>query len=338
LVIGGDTTPRRRPMLVRKRDRKRMRKPSATDATAALGASLAMPVARRQRTIARPASAAGFGYYSGRDVRVEFWPAAEEEGITFVRHDLGPSARVPATVACRVEAPRRTSLERDGVRVDMVEHVLAALAGLGVDNCEVWVDAQEMPGCDGSARAFVEAIDSAGIIEQRRPVRQVVIQQSLRIGGGDSWIAAEPPRTAGLSVSFELDFGPTSAIGRQLCSFDVAPHTFRRELSCCRTFIAEDVAQGMRAQGIGQRVTPRDLLIFGPRGPIDNELRFPDECVRHKVLDVVGDLALVGCEVIGHIVAFRSGHQLHAEMAKRLTELAEQSAEPGEIMRLRKCA
>jgi UDP-3-O-acyl N-acetylglucosamine deacetylase len=282
-----------------------------------------MSIARRQRTLAGPASAAGFGYYSGRDVRIEFWPAGENAGITFVRHDLGPHARVPVTTSTRIDAPRRTTLEWDGLRVEMVEHVLAALRGLGVDNCEVWVDAQEMPGCDGSALAFVKAIELAGVVEQRRPVRQIVVNRAIRVGFAESWIAAEPARSAGLSISFELDFGPASAIGRQRFAVDVTADSFRRELAPCRTFIQQEVAQAMLAQGIGHRVTPRDLLIFGPHGPIDNVLRFPDECVRHKVLDVLGDLALTGCEVIGHIVAYRSGHQLHAELAGRLLEQAE---------------
>jgi UDP-3-O-acyl N-acetylglucosamine deacetylase len=297
-----------------------------------------MSVARRQRTLARPASVLGFGYFSGRDVRVEFWPAAENAGITFVRHDLGPGARIPAAAAHRIDAPRRTTLESNGVRVEMVEHVLAALAGLGVDNCEVWVDAQEMPGCDGSARDFVEAIDAAGIVEQRQPVRQIVVGQSVRVADGENWIAAEPPRGAGLSISFELDFGTESAIGRQRYAVDVTPHAFRHELAPCRTFIPEEAAQAMRAQGIGQRVTPRDLLMIGPRGPIENTLRFPDECARQKVLDVVGDLALTGCEVVGHIVAFRSGHHLHAELARLLLKQAEPQNHQFEAAALRRCA
>ncbi|HVT27713.1 MAG TPA: UDP-3-O-acyl-N-acetylglucosamine deacetylase, partial [Lacipirellulaceae bacterium] len=100
-----------------------------------------MSVARRQRTLARPVSVTGFGYFSGRDIRVEFWPAAEHAGISFVRHDIGAAARVPAEVALRIDQPRRTTLELNGIRVEMVEHVLAALAGLGIDNCEVWVNA-----------------------------------------------------------------------------------------------------------------------------------------------------------------------------------------------------
>jgi UDP-3-O-[3-hydroxymyristoyl] N-acetylglucosamine deacetylase len=279
-----------------------------------------MSVARRQRTLVRPVSVTGFGYFSGRDVRVEFWPAAEHAGITFVRHDIGAAARVPATVGLRINVPRRTTLELNGVRVEMVEHVLAALAAMRIDNCEIWVDAPEMPGCDGSSKAFVEAIDAAGALEQRSPVRQLVVGQAMRVGDENCWIEAQPYRGAGLSISFDLDFGSQSPIGHQLFALDITPDSFRHELASCRTFIPEDVAQSILAQGIGKRVTMSDLLIFGPNGPIGNSLRFPDECVRHKILDVVGDLALTGCEVVGHVVAHRSGHALHAELAKRLLE------------------
>ena len=297
-----------------------------------------MSVARRQRTLARPVAVTGFGYFSGRDVRVEFWPAAENAGITFVRHDIGAAAQVPARAALRIDMPRRTTLELNGIRVEMVEHVLAALAGLRVDNCELWVDAPEMPGCDGSAAAFVEAIDAAGIMEQRRPVRQIVVGRTVRVGDAERWIEAQRARSPGLSLSFALDYGSETAIGRQTYAIDVTPETFRRELSACRTFIPQEAAQSMLAQGIGQRVTPRDLLIFGPHGPIDNELRFEDECVRHKLLDVIGDLALTGCEVIGHIVAHCCGHQLHAELAKQLLEQAEADDARFEIFSERRCA
>jgi UDP-3-O-acyl N-acetylglucosamine deacetylase len=297
-----------------------------------------MPVARRQRTLARPVSVTGFGYFTGRDVQVEFWPAAENSGITFVRHDIGPAARIPASAALRVDMPRRTTLELGGVRVEMVEHVLAALAGLRVDNCEVWVDAPEMPGCDGSSSSFVEAIDAGGTIEQRSPVRQIIVERTVRVGNGASWIEAQPSRSAGLSISFDLDYGAHTAIGRQTYAIDVTPDSFRRELSACRTFILDEVAQAMLAEGRGQRVTPRDLLIFGPHGPIDNSLRFADECVRHKLLDVVGDLALTGCEIIGHVVAYRCGHQLHAELARRLLEQVETSDQRFAAVTHRLCA
>jgi UDP-3-O-acyl N-acetylglucosamine deacetylase len=297
-----------------------------------------MSIARRQRTVSRPAVVKGFGYFSGCDVRVEFRSAAVDAGITFVRQDLGHAAIVPALAPLRIDVPRRTTLQRDGVRVEMVEHILAALSGLRIDNCEVWVDASEMPGCDGSALAFVEAIDAAGIAEQDAPARRIIVDRPLRIGDAQAWVEARPPRGEHLSVSFELVFDQSTAIGRQCFALRITPETFRTQLAPCRTFLLQQEAQAMIAQGIGRRVKPQDLLIFGPDGPIDNPLRFPDECVRHKVLDVLGDLALSGREVIGHIVACRSGHRLHAELAARLAARAARSDTPRRHLAGRRCA
>jgi UDP-3-O-[3-hydroxymyristoyl] N-acetylglucosamine deacetylase len=287
-----------------------------------------MSVARRQRTLCQSAFVDGFGYFSGRDIRVEFRPARADSGIIFVRRDLGVTARVPTSPALRIDVPRRTTLEWRGVRVEMIEHVLAALAGLAVDNCEVWVDAPEMPGCDGSALAFVEVIEAAGVVEQEATVRQIRVTQPMRVGTAENWIEARPCRGNRLSVSFDLDYSNHPAIGRQRFALDVNPDSFRSELAPCRTFLQEEVAHAMVDQGVGLRVTPQNLLIFGPNGPIDNSLRFQDECVRHKVLDVVGDLALTGCEVVADIVAYRSGHRLHAELAQRLVEETGQVCQP----------
>jgi UDP-3-O-[3-hydroxymyristoyl] N-acetylglucosamine deacetylase len=281
-----------------------------------------MSVARCQRTLCRSVAVDGFGYFSGRDIRVEFRPARTNAGIVFVRRDLGVTARVPVSPALRIDVPRRTTLEWRGVRVEMVEHILAALAGLRIDNCEIWVDAPEMPGCDGSAQAFVEALDSAGIVDSDEPVRQIRVAEAVRVGNDANWIEARPCRGNRLSVSFDLDYGTHPAIGRQTFALDVNPDSFRSELAPCRTFIPEEVAHAMVEQGLGLRVTSQNLLIFGPSGPIDNTLRFADECVRHKVLDVVGDLALTGCDVVADIVAYRSGHRLHAELAQHLLERA----------------
>ena len=279
-----------------------------------------MSVPRCQRTVRKPVAVEGFGYFSGRDIRVEFRPAQAGSGVTFIRGDLNPAARVPVSPALRLDVPRRTTLAWRGVRVEMVEHVLAALAGVGIDNCDVWVDAAEMPACDGSALAFVEALDAVGAMEQAAPVQQIRVQRRIRVGDERNWIEAAPARGGGLSVSFDLDYSSHPAIGRQTIRLNVHGESFRSELAPCRTFLEEEAARAMLAHGVGQRVTPKNLLIFGPQGPIDNTLRFENECVRHKVLDVLGDLALTGCEIVADVVAFRSGHRLHAELAQRLME------------------
>lgn len=273
---------------------------------------------RTQRTIARAVHVDGFGFWGGRDVRVEFRPAAACTGIVFVRHDLKPVVRIPASVAQRIESPRRTTLAHGAARVEMVEHVLAALAGLQIDNCEVWVNGCEMPGVDGSSQPFVEAILSAGIVSQREARPYLIISDVTRVGDHDSWIEARPSRQSALSIQYRLDYGSQHPIGRETWRGTVNPNTFRQELSSARTFIMQEEADWLRQQGLAQRVTPQDVLVFGPEGPIDNELRFENECVSHKVLDMIGDLSLAGCDLMGHFVAHRSGHRLNALMVQAL--------------------
>lgn len=273
---------------------------------------------RRQRTVAKTAVVEGFGYWSGRDVRLEFRPAPPGAGVTFVRADLGPAARVRAVVENRTEVPRRTVLRAGRVAVEMVEHVLAALYGLQVDNCEVWVDAAEMPACDGSSRAFVEALTAAGFEVQNAMRRVLIVRETTRLGTRDSWVEARPNPSGTFSIKFELDYGPGNAVGKQMLTMPITADSFRRELSSCRTFLLKSEADWLLSQGLGKRVTPQDLLIFGPDGPIDNQLRFRDECVRHKALDLVGDLALADCDLVGHFVAHRSGHRLNADLVRAL--------------------
>lgn len=275
---------------------------------------------RVQHSIGGRAQVAGFGYWSGRDVRVEFRPAAVGAGITFVRGDLGPAARIPATIEHRVDCPRRTNLRQGAASVEMVEHVLAALAGLGVDNCEVWSDQAEMPGCDGSASPFVDALLRARIVPQGVPAPIVEVTETLTVGGGDCWIEAQPAERGELYIEYQLEYPRAPAIGRQVARANVTPEVFRRELSTCRTFVLESEADEMISQGLGLRVTTRDLLVFNDHGPVNARLRFPNECARHKALDVLGDLTLVGSRVVGRFIAHRSGHRLHAELTRQLLE------------------
>jgi UDP-3-O-acyl N-acetylglucosamine deacetylase len=273
---------------------------------------------RQQRTIEKPVAVEGFGYWSGRDVRVEFRPAPVDAGIVFVRTDLPKPARIPAIVAHRVEVPRRTTLTCNKASVEMVEHILAALAGLQIDNCEILVNQPEMPGCDGSSQPFVEALDRAGLVEQKAPRDQLIIRDVARVGDENNWIEARPATAPGLSVRYRLDYGLGNAIGRQTLSVRLTPQSFREEIAPCRTFLLKQEADWLIAQGLGSRASRKDLLIFDEHGPIENALRFSDECVRHKILDVVGDFALSGCDVIGQIVAHKSGHRLNAELVRVL--------------------
>jgi UDP-3-O-acyl N-acetylglucosamine deacetylase len=275
---------------------------------------------RSQCTVRRPAVVTGVGYWSGAACRVEILPAPAGAGIVFVRGDRDVPVRIAAAVENRVDGPLRTTLASAGVRVEMVEHVLSALAGLGVDCCTVRVSAGELPGLDGSALGFVEAVEAAGIEPLGAPAEPLVVEDTVRIGDDDAWIEASPPRHAGLSVDYELDYG-AGPIGRQALTIQVTPDRYRGELAAARTFVTAAEAERLRAAGLARHVTRHDLLVFGADGPLENPLRWADECVRHKVLDLVGDLSLVGRPLHAHVRARRSGHRLNAALAARLVAL-----------------
>lgn len=292
--------------------------PTRVDATSHFCGSLEMHSRRNQQTIAAPASVSGVGYWSGEAIRVEFRPAPADSGIVFVRTDLDGCPRISATIHNRFEMPLRTTLRCGEASVEMVEHIMAALSGLEVDNCEIHVDRPEMPGCDGSCLPFVDALLTVGVVEQSSPRRRQVITRTIRMGNERSWIEARPCRSDKTILSYDLDFGANNPIGRQSLELSLSPRHFRMNLAPSRTFMLEAEAEALKQQGLGQQATCKDLLVFGPQGPIDNTLRFPDECVRHKLSDMVGDLALAGCDLVGRFVAFRSGHRLNAELVREI--------------------
>jgi UDP-3-O-[3-hydroxymyristoyl] N-acetylglucosamine deacetylase/3-hydroxyacyl-[acyl-carrier-protein] dehydratase len=275
---------------------------------------------RPQRTLARATEVRGVGFFHGAEVTLRFHPAEPDTGVIFERVDIPDRPSVPAQIAYAIPSQRRTTIRRGAAQVEMIEHVMAALAGTRLDNCRVEIDALECPGCDGSSRIFVEAFEQAGILEQDRPRQAMVIERSFTVREGEAILAAHQGSPDKLTLSYHLDYGPDSAIDSQSFLVDLAPDTFRSELAGSRTFLLEAEARALKQAGIGVRTTEADLLVFGPDGPINNALRYPDECVRHKILDMVGDLALAGCDLAGHVVAHRSGHQLNAELVRRLLE------------------
>jgi UDP-3-O-acyl-N-acetylglucosamine deacetylase len=237
-----------------------------------------------------------------------------------VRTDLRPRAHVPAHVDHVTGSQRRTTLGHAPAQVGLVEHVLAALAGLRIDNCQVELDAPEPPGLDGSARQFVEALLAAGIRTQ--PERRAVwcVGEPVTLAAGGATLTLHPGAGPGLVVSYFLDYGPGSPIARQVHTQALTPGTFARDLAGCRTFILESEGEELRRQGLGARTTTADLLVFGPHGPVDNRLRYANEPARHKVLDLVGDLSLLGADLCGHVVAYRSGHPLNVQLVRTLRQ------------------
>jgi UDP-3-O-acyl N-acetylglucosamine deacetylase len=274
---------------------------------------------RNQRTIGRAVEVRGIGFLTGAMVRLRFLPAPPDCGVVFIRGDLPVRPFVPARIDHVTGTNRRTTLGRAPAQVELVEHVLAALSGLHVDNCFVELNASEPPGLDGSALGFAEALREAKIIMQRaqRPIWHAEKSHVVSQAGGT--LAIHPWDEDALKISYLLDYGLHTSIPHQTHTEVITPESFLTEIACCRTFILESEAEALRAQGLGARTTAADLLVFDSRGkPIDNTLRFADEPARHKILDIIGDLALFGQDLRGHVVAYRSGHPLNAELVRSL--------------------
>jgi UDP-3-O-acyl N-acetylglucosamine deacetylase len=279
---------------------------------------------RHQRTIARPAEIQGVGYITGRTVHLRFRPVPSGTGVVFVRTDLGPHACIGAHIDNVTGTHRRTTLGDGPLQVGLVEHVLAALGGLRIDNCYVELDAPEPPGLDGSSLGFVNVLKDAGIVMQESRKSVWAPRESIIVRHADATLALHPPqhtelRQRSLRASYLLDYGQQSPIQPQIFTTDVTPETFANDIAPCRTFLLEKEALQLRQQGLGSRTQVSDLLVFGPNGPIENNLRFGNEPARHKVLDMLGDLFLLGHDVVGHLVACRSGHPLNIELVRVLS-------------------
>lgn len=281
----------------------------------------AASVSNRQRTISREASCTGPGLFSGEPTTLTFSPAEPSTGITFVREQDGKAAVIPALVHNVLNRPRRTCLKNGTLFVETVEHCMAALAGLGVDNAVVRVSggqAGELPGGDGSSQLFVDAIREAGVVEQDAATEPLIIRKPVQVSLEGATIAALPGPTDCLEILY--DFEAPAPVGRQLVSFRLGDEDFAKLIAPARTFVFEHEANELRARGLGKHLTPRELLVIAPDGPLENAFRFADECGRHKLLDLIGDLYLCGRPIRGRIVACRSGHKLNHIMARRLLE------------------
>jgi UDP-3-O-acyl N-acetylglucosamine deacetylase len=270
----------------------------------------------------------GPGFITGARILARFHPAPADAGVAFVRTDRPGMPPVPARVGQVSDTRRRTTLGPATEGVTLVEHVLAALAGLRIDNCLIELDGPEPPGLDGSALGFVEALVDAGVAVQ--PKRRAVLTPTKTVvaAKAGATIALHPGESPTLTVSYVLDYGLGGPIPRQAVSAEVSPNSFAREIAGCRTFLLEEEAAVLRAQGVGPHLTPADVLVFGPHGVIGNRLRFADEPARHKILDLLGDLALAGADLAGHVVAYRSGHALNIELAKLLARQIPAMVEP----------
>jgi len=289
--------------------------------------------ATHQRTLKNQVETRGVGLHSGAQVRLRLRPAAAGTGIRFVRTDLSAPVELPATVANIVDTRFATTLgTRVGgemVKVGTVEHLLSAMAGLGVDNAYVDVDGPEVPVLDGSAAPLVFMIKGAGIRIQKAYKRFLVVRRPIEVREGEGFARIAPSRSFKVSCSIDFEH---PLIGRQSLDFEFSDRAYHREISKARTFGFLNEIEALKAAGLA-RGGSLDNAIVVDRFSILNSggLRFPDEFVRHKVLDSIGDLALLGMPVIGHLKTHRPGHALN----HRLTETLLASPSAFEILEVR---
>ena len=266
----------------------------------------------------------GVGFFTNRDVAVRFRSAAPGTGVVFARVDLPGEPTVPATISRAIDLPRRTAVRAGDAEVQLTEHALAALAGLRVDDCRVELTAGELPGLDGSARGFCEALRTAEFVEQPGERRTLVVRRPVTVRRGDATETAAPHDGGGLRVEYRFDGGPGFPVPPHRFAADVTPETFAAEIAPARTFVTAAEVPALKAAGYGTRVDEGDLLVFAADGSVvGNAARFPDEPARHKALDVIGDLALLGCDLDAAVTSDRGGHALNRDLCRALLAAVE---------------
>jgi len=269
-----------------------------------------------QRTISEPVSCRGVGLHSGALVNLTLWPAPADHGIVFVRTDKPSAPAIPALSQYVVDTSLATTLGRDGVKVGTVEHLLSALAGLGIDNVRVEVDGPEVPVMDGSAAHFVEMVTSAGVRELEEKRTYLLIKKPVTVVDGEKEASLVPARRFGVSCTIDFQH---PLISSQSFELEMSSGRFSGEISSARTFgFLRDVKKlkkmGLaRGGSLDNAIVVDESSILNPDG-----LRFPDEFVRHKILDAIGDVSLFGRPIIGHLKVFKTGHALNHKLVQKV--------------------
>ncbi len=276
----------------------------------------------RQRTLARAVRIEGVGLFTAQPVTVRIRPAEPSTGVVFIRTDTDPPTRIVANIAHLAPAEHRTAIGIDRVRIETVEHCLAALAGLGIDNAVIEIDGPELPIGDGSCALFTEPIQRVGTVEISEPCRVLVVHEPVTVTDPETGaelraLPLDDP-DAPSEYTYELDYGPGAPIPAHSASVALTPESFLRDLAFARTFSTAQEVSAARSMGLFTHLEPKDMLVIGPDGPIDNALHRPDEPARHKVIDMIGDLSLAGKTLRGRFIGTRSGHHLNHELARVL--------------------
>ena len=275
---------------------------------------------KQQKTIKTEARLTGKGLFGGKETRIVFRPAHPDTGVVFVRTDLEPSVQVAVLPENIVQRDRRSALQNGEAVIETPEHCMAAIYALDIDNVLIEVEGPELPGFDGSSDEYFRTLQRCGIELQQAAQQPIVISESVCITEGDKSIYALPYAGNGLSLTYDMDYTQHTGVGRQIYSCELNESTYGQNLARARTFVLEAEARQMQSAGIGTHLGPRDILVISSDGPIRNAFRWPDECVRHKVVDLIGDLRLAGRPIVGRIVAYKTGHLLNQKLVTRLIE------------------
>jgi UDP-3-O-[3-hydroxymyristoyl] N-acetylglucosamine deacetylase/3-hydroxyacyl-[acyl-carrier-protein] dehydratase len=288
----------------------------------------------KQQTLAQEAALEGVGLHSGAGACVRFSPASEHHGIVFRRTDLPDQPVVPALLEHVVSTDRGTTIARGEASVATIEHLLAAVSALQLDNLEIAIDGPEVPIMDGSFGPFFEALQAAGVREQGAPARVLQLKEPLQVSapGGASYTAL-PFACYRISSSIEFQH---PLIGRQFGAFDILPDAFATQLAPARTFGFVRDADALRQRGLARGVTLENTVVLDEHGIVNGETRWPDEFVRHKIGDIVGDLALTGGRVQAHVVADRPSHAGNLELGRALVSAASRLASGVPIVDIQK--
>lgn len=291
-----------------------------------------------QRTIRDAVEYRGVGLHSGKEINITVRPAEAGTGVSFVRTDLDDQPVVRAHGANMKARQRRTCIQDGRAEVYTCEHLLAALYALGIDNAVVEIDGEEVPGLDGAAGEFFRGLREGGVVEMRTPRPTYAVKQPIYVREGSASIVALPG-TGKLTIEYHLDYpekkGHNGDNGRvpgakQIVAFEMSPENFERDIAPARTFVFEHEVEALRAAGLGKGANPQNTLVVGPDGPQENTLRWDDELARHKILDLIGDIANAGVDLDAHIIATRSGHGLNMALVQRILEEREREQEQGE--------
>ncbi|HEY6085245.1 MAG TPA: UDP-3-O-acyl-N-acetylglucosamine deacetylase [Nitrospira sp.] len=273
---------------------------------------------RLQQTLANPISCTGTGLHSGLPVTLTLRPAAPDAGIVFVNQNGHAGATLAATVKHLVPTELCTAISGNGFQVKTIEHVLAALAGLNVDNAYVDIDAGEAPVMDGSSAPFVRLIRSAGLVSQNKHQSYLKMTRPLEVVDGSRRIRIEPSSTPKITYSIQYDH---PLIQTQTYTYEHSAHAFESEIAEARTFGFLQEVEALWARGLGKGGNLENTVVLSKDGILNESgLRFANEFVRHKVLDLIGDFSLLGVPFIGHLIADRSGHALHTKLVQQILD------------------